>query len=590
MFYRALPLVAILLCPPLAAQETGGGGAVEVNDYLSSGNRQLQKLAGFIANPGLEAYRRELKILRRRRAIDGRLREWKSTRWVSSDPAGDYIRLDETVADFRPGPRDDLVQWGCLLERAYLSCFVLPAAAPRKKKFYHYNINIINSLGNIEYSVVWRSNGNYINRHDGVSGEYLYSRPVPRGSFACRRGCEFLVPLRYLRQRPFRPFVQAVVWNTETNTADVSGWLPLSSVEDDLTNYPLRLLMEYEKLGALAADDPWPAAQAVVDSFAYRMADEATRKMIAADGVLMAAEARRLNVRATSAEEMLVWCDRGFMLSSDNWNWKLRNNFYESKGLLNVHTYRFFFLDPAKLSQARGWLDSRGLVQQTDPTLALAEIERQLTLARHYRASLDFLKVLYENSPADWEDTYQAAQEELENGQWMITEIGGDRVAKSWNWSANYQFDYLSQHGRYFGNCVDTTALSILCAKALGIPALHIHYAAFNESYYQDIHSFPAALFPETGKLVPFLAGGNQVFSFARPADGGFSVLYYLETPIAGHLWNGTAFYHAGGARWFASNHVVRQTDEAQWEIVNRDGVYAATALSGLLDSGKRLK
>lgn len=203
----------------------------------------------------------------------------------------------------------------------------------------------------------------------------------------------------------------------------------------------------------------------------------------------------------------------------------------------------------------------------------LWRIEETVANTQRYRATLAFLERLARLIGTEyWQNIYEEAKYEEEHNLNIITEVEGVPIYKSSNYSASFQLPYFSEHNTHYGDCGDVTVMSVAIAKALGIPALHIHYDLVDDNYQEVLHSFPAYYSSAEQRYRGFRNGYNLVWDWAKSGRTGLRVHYFYDRPI--YEWFSQFYYRAlpGTNIWTSSNQETAIVSLEEWQFLNSGG------------------
>ena len=534
----------------------------------------------------LEKDRRdELKRLgraARRIHIDGRARDWSTRNFEVKDEWDEWHPINGKKGIKKRRAEFDLVSYGFACDGRFVYAMLKPRAVPRHQKYYHA-LNIASGSSRIFYSIAWTNNGTYINEFKEADNSWVRSF-VPRGMQSAQgRVFEARVPLRALKNLPEYYHLSAVGWD-ETYDAYNSTWTysPVSALPEKYKNYALELFARYAESTPFTPDNPLPIAQALADAYIYRMSQSSVRDMVVSDGLLMLEEAQKTESYAfpnqkklpnLGLNQIIAWSNRAYLYGIQNNSWRFRQILSKHGEKFSEAVYRFLFLDPATFSDARELIAAYDLVVPEDLPATLWKIEETLANTQRYRASLDFLKTLAELIGTEyWRRIYEEAKFEEENNLNIIANVEGVPIYKSANYGASFQVKYFKENGSHYGDCGDVTVMSLAVAKALGIPALHIHYDLIDDGYHRVIHSFPAYYSSAESLYLGFRTGYNIVWDWTKSGRTGLKVLYRSELPINEWFSNFHSRPLPGTKVWNASNFKSAVVGLEEWENFNAGG------------------
>lgn len=527
----------------------------------------------------------KLKRAAKRIRIDGSAREWRTKNFKVNDQWDEWYPINTSKPIRKKRAEFDTLSYGFVSNGRYLYLMSKPRKMPRRGEYYHV-INLMNSSSGVFYSIAWTNNGNYINEFRTSDNSWIRAF-VPKGMRSVKgRVFEARVPLRALNKLPEYYHPSSVAWD-ETNNAYNQIWSlsPHSSLSEKYKNYALELFARYAESAVLSPDDPLPVAQALADAHIYRMGTASVRDMVVSDGILMFDEARKTTdysfsnqekLKQLSLDQIILWSNRTYLYAIQNIPWKFREVLSKNGERLTEEIYRFLFLDPAVFDEVHALIATHNLIVPGDLPATLWKIEETVANTQHYRASLDFLKNIAERIGTEyWWQIYEEAKFEEENNLNVITEVNGVPIYKSWNYSASFQIKYFNEHGAHYGDCGDVTIISLAIVKALGIPALHIHYDLIDDNLHQAIHSFPAYYSSATNLYLGFRTGYNIVWDWIKSGREGIKVLYYYDLPV--DEWFSLFYIKplVGTKIWSASNQKVAVISMEEWESYNSGGFLA---------------
>lgn len=532
-----------------------------------------------------EEKRAELKRLKRaakRISIDGSAGEWKIKNFKVNDEWDQWYPISTDKPIERRRAEFDILSYGVVSDGRYLYVMSKPRKMPRHGKYF-YAINLMNSDSRLYYSIAWTNNGNYINQFRTADNTWVRAF-VPKGMKSAKgKAFEARVPLRALKKLPDYYHPSSVAWDEANNAYNYIWTLnPQSSLPEKYRNYALELFSRYAQSASLSPDDPFPVAQALADAYIYRMSMAAVRDMVVSDGLAMFQEAQNTEqysfpgqerLKQLSLNQIILWSNRAYLYAIQNVPWKFREVLSSSGEKFTEGIYRYLFLNPAVLNDARTLIATYDLFVPGDLPATLWKIEDTVANTQRYRASLDFLKKIAEGINTEyWWQIYEDAKYEEENNLDVITEVDGVPIYKSWNYSANFQVKYFSEYGHHYGDCGDVTIISLALVKALGVPALHIHYDLISNNFHQAVHSFPAYYSSSANLYLGFRTGYNIVWDWNKQGRDDLRVLYYYELPLEEQF---SLIYNEpldATKIWSANNQKLSVVSMEEWQGYNAGG------------------
>ena len=554
-----------------------------ISDYITrSSNPVIQE--GLLCL--LEKDRREdLQRLRksaRRIRIDGMVRDWNTADFETRDTFDEWYPVNPDKPIRRKRRDFDIVSYGFAVTNDYVHVMLKPRSMPRGKK-HHHAVNFMNSSGRLYYAIAWSEYGFHVHEYNPEDNSYVRSFR-PRGmKNAAGRVFEAKVPRRSMKNLPEYFHVGSIAWDKEYNAYNnMWPYTPHSSLEEKYRNYGLELFARYSESAVFIPDNPVPIAQALADAYIYRMSRNSVRPLVVSDGLRMLEEAAKSDAWAFPGQKKLTehrlnqiieWSNRASLYGIENNSWKFRSVLSPHGEKFSEASYRFLFLDPAVLDDARTLITQYDLIVPGDLPATLRKIEETAVNTQRYRAGLAFLEMLSRVlGTAYWQKIYEDAKYEEDNNLTVITEIDDVPIHKYSNWSASFQVRYLRDNNTHFGNCGDVTTMSLAVAKALGIPAIHIHYDLAGDNYHQVIHSFPAYYSSAEGRYIGFRKGDNHAWDWAKSGREDLKVIYFYDSPI--HEWFSQFQIRpfTGTKVWRSSNSDSYTASLEQWQIMNAGG------------------
>lgn len=525
---------------------------------------------------------KHLRKIARRIRIDGRPRDWKRSNFLSLDQDDNWSPIDPRRRIKKKRKEFDLISFGSVINSRYLYVQIKPRRMPQGIEHYHA-VNLMDNRGRLFYTITWTRSGCYLYEFHPRSHEFMgATKPVGMQS-AAGRVFEARVPIRALKNLPDYYQVGSIAWDEDYNAYNnIWSYTPQAHLHEIYRNYALELFARYADNITLTPNDPLPLAQALADAYLYRMGTEAVRDLVIVDGLAMLDMAKQSEeyvfpgqrpLAQMSLDQLLVWSNRATLYGVENNAWRFRKILSKTGGKLTEEIYRFLFLDPAALQEARSLIELYNLIVPGDLSATLRNIEETVIARQYYRADLDFLERLATILDSDyWWGIYGDARYEQDHDLNVITTVEGVPIYKHRNWSSSFQTRYFAEHGNHYGNCGDVTGLSLVIAKALGIPGLHIHYDLVGDGYYQVVHSFPAYYDSAQELYVGFRSGDNQVWDWAKSGRDDLQVFFSYDMPI--QEWCSQAYSRLlpGVKAWGASNYKTKVITLVEWNNFNLNG------------------
>ncbi len=118
---------------------------------------------------------------------------------------------------------------------------------------------------------------------------------------------------------------------------------------------------------------------------------------------------------------------------------------------------------------------------------------------------------------------------------------------------------------------MDITTTAIAIYKAIGIPAIHFYYSSIGDGYFKEIHSFPMYYNSLDYRWYNFEKGGNIIHPWAR-GSRHLEVLYYINTPQIGSLWQMNKPEIMGNILYLSSRAKHFIVSEREWGNINANG------------------
>lgn len=508
--------------------------------------------------------------------IDGKISDWKHTGLIKKDPLNDTIIINEKESKPDTKAIDDLVSYGFIMNNDYIYTMLKPAKMPTKNKTYHYRINLINQKGHLIYAILWTSWGNYVQEWNPETGNYVRDHYFPNSVFSKKNIFEAKIPVAKLIKLPYYFAAEGVVWHEHHNQYDYSWLLPYEqSINEKYSKASAKLFFEYAKKTKLRINDPMPVVQSLTDGFAYKFADKKVKKEVIADGLKMINYANN-NINYTFPEQktlvdndleaLFTWSNRAFGYG-DYLSYYLTNN-----QRMNHQTYHFMFMDPDRLILADTMIKNNNLYDSTDLSNTIYNIESWLWEKEHYRAGLDFLKLLLEYNPG-MEETYQENVLEEQNHQRVITKINGFKIKTYNNYSPTFQINYLYQNNTFYGNCGDIAIAGQVFYKALGVPTFSFSYGTIANKFNYGIHTFPIYYSSKDDLWYNYTKSGNGIYDWAKPENNQpYDVLYYVNRPQIGSYWEHLYKTIDQNDIWLTSNRYTNVVSVEKWQEINEQG------------------
>ncbi len=566
-----------------------------ISDYVSlSTNPIVHEGLERLLEKDRQAEFKRLKHAAKRIKIDGRAKDWSTRTFAVGDRWNEWYPIKAGRKIRKKRAAFDTTLYGFASDGRYLYVMSKPRVMPRNQKYY-FAINLMSSASRPFYSIAWADNASYVNVFNEADGSWKKSF-VPRGMKSAKgRVFEARVPLRALKKLPGYYHPTSVAWDEAYNAYNyITAFTPQSSLPEKFRNYALELFARYAERRSFTPDNPLPIAQALADAYIYRMSEDRVRDTVVSDGILMLEEAEKTEsysfpdqqkLSKLGLNQIISWSNRASLYGIENNTWRFRKILSRNGGKFSEAIYKFLFLDPAVFNDARALISRHDLIVPGDLPATLWKIEETFANNQHYRASLDFLRALAELLGTEyWRKMYEEARYEEENNLHIITEVDGVPVYRGLNWSAGFQVRYFNENGTHYGNCGDVTAMSLAVAKALGIPALHIHYDVIDDYFYREIHSFPAYYSSAENRYMGFRTGYNMVWDWTKSGREGLKVLYRYELPV--YEWF-SQFYDKplpGTKVWSASNFKFALVSLEEWESFNSGGFSTASVRAQIHD------
>lgn len=564
------------------------------NYIRKSTSQQMRDGIEMMAKQRMHSKVSQLKRVDKSLRIDGRMADWrkKGVR-IYQDLLNDVSAIDP-AKPVRYSKIDDIKSAAILTSDGAISFMIELAKMPSKSRKFYYAINLLTHEGNLLYTLSWMNTGFWVQEFNPDGNKWLNAVKIKPGRrFAARKVVEAKIPFKLLPKLPRHVLVQVVSWNEERNAVDTLNYQStLSRRSEEYYNYALDLLIQYAGRITLPPDNPLPLAQAMVDSYWYRMGNAAVKERIINDGIAMLAEIQKASqydfpgqVKPVNLpfEHLLVWANRSLYFSINSAKWKFRKTLTSTGGIFTEDMYEHFFLTPAVLDQARELVAEQNLIREGDLAGTMHAIEAYFATVWKYRAPLEFIKQLYDFDPDGYGPLYFEVLNEYQTEGTIVATIGLDDIVKWWNQSPSFQLEFLKTHGFYYGNCGDSAVISAAVGKAIGIPSMHTHYDVVKpDNSVQAVHSFAAYYSSAQNRYLGYSQGYNQVFGFAREGLSSYQVRYIHETPVVTSLWNITSNKFHGQEFYQPSNTCAAIISPEAWEDIDRNGV-AAGVIAGCI-------
>ncbi len=558
------------------------------NYIRKSTSSRMRNGINFMAKQRMRSKVRRLKRADKAIRINGRTADWrrKGIR-IYQDTSNDLFAID-SATPVKYSKTDDIQRAAVLTSDGAISFMIEPLAMPAKGRKFYYALNLFTHEAGVLYLLSFTDSGFWLQEYDPAGNKWVRSDLNPGGCISAgRNAVEVKVPFRLLRKLPRHFYVQAVSWDEARNAYDTLFFQStLSRRSEEYYNYALDLLVQYAERAALPPDNPLPLAQAVVDSYWYRMGNAAVKERIINDGIAMLDEIQKASQYEFPGQEkplnlpfehLLVWANRSLYFSMNNPKWKVQKTLNATGGVFTEEMYEHFVLAPAVLDQARAYAAEQDLLKEGDLAGTMRAIETHFSTVWKYRAPLDFIEMLYRFSPEWYGQLYFEVVEDYGTNGTVITRVGSDDVVKWWNQSAPFQLGFVREYGYFFGNCGDAAVLSAAVGKALGIPSIHTHYdVVAPNNGVNAVHSFAAYYSSGQNRYLGYRRGDNRIFEFATAGLSSFQVRYINETPIVTPLWNISSDRFHGQEFYQPSNTCAAIAAPEAWEDMNRNGMDAA--------------
>ncbi|MFA7685418.1 MAG: hypothetical protein WCX95_01310 [Candidatus Gracilibacteria bacterium] len=548
----------------------------------NSQSEELKKAFNLLLEKDLDTKLSKAKRTISGLTIDGNISDWQSSGLIQTDKENDSVAINKNSSTGESYQTDDVKSYAFIMDNNNIYAMIEPSEMPTDWDEYHFRINISNHSNKKIYAIVWLPSTNVIQEWNTETGEYIGKIDMPTAQFAKgETGFEAKIPIAQLTRLPYSFRAEAVSWQKDRNFYDECNKLFYEqSIYEKYKKSALELLTKYAATTTLTADDPFPAVQAISDSYIYKRADSSTKKSVISDGIEMIKKAKETEtysfpdqkkLKDLPVEALLAWADRSMMYAG-----YVFMEFFPTNGeKLNQKTYEFTVLQPETLDTCESLIEKNNLIDQTNLKNTIHNIEPWLVKTEKYRRNdiKDMERNLKFNPDSKyWQNAYQESLNEIANGETNITTINGVNINKGANFSPSFQLDYLTKNGFYYGNCVDVTVMAMTCYKALGIPAFQISYGITANNYYAESHSFPVYYSSKDDKWYTYELGGNPVQEKTLPTSGSYNVLYRINRPQTNSYWEPYLTELKNANIWTNTRAATKEISEKDWNTINKDG------------------
>lgn len=534
------------------------------------------------ADEKLVADKRQLGTIK----VDGKIDDWSKTDLMLSDQEYDPESIVWEEMSEAPVDSDDIKSYGYIMDKDFLYVYIEPKAMPGRGERYNYRINLNSANTNwMHYAIVFNNRGTSIEEYNPETEEFVRNITKNGSVFAKRNIFEAKISLKKLTKLPYSFNVSAIVYHDWKNIVDYAydeGRLA-QSINEKYKKVALEILCQYAVDMELIPDDPLPLAQAISDSFWYKLADKETKQEMISDGVTLIAMAEaaqdKYNFHGQKKfaemdfETVLALANRAVMSGSYNY-WQF---YLDKNGRLNKEAYDFNLIQPETLEYAESIVASQGLLVEGDLDKSINQIEIYLTQMQKYRRyRFEDIEHLYNSYPDDsaWEQIYQESLAERANNDVNITSINNINVNKGDNFSASFQVKYLHDYGYYFGNCVDVAATAVAFYRSLGVPALPITYGAMSDAYYYEIHTFPVYYAGVDNRWYNYQHSKNPIWDFAKNEYiKDYNIFYFILLPQSHGFWSLRYEDFQFNKMLQNSRRGAAIVSEEEWNIMNEQGI-----------------
>lgn len=557
-----------------------------LNYIKSSTNPDVARGFNLLLEKNLDAKMAKAKKIISGIKIDGNISDWESTGLIQSDAEGDFVAIDDSQG-FWGKPVDDIKEYAFIMDNKNAYAMVKPFQMPASGQRYHFRINIydgdaVKTLGNKVYSIIWTSEGNFLQKFDIQTGEFMGNFPISDAVFAKKDVFEVKMPVSVLENLPYQFVASAVIWHDFDNVYDELYTPVEQPISEKYKKMALPLFIKYANKIDLPANDLTAISQALTEAYIYKRAENGLKPQVIKDGLAMIKYARNVQKFFTNQkalgemglDEMLTWSNRAIVYGG------LGNMQYSTSKnkKFNKVAYNFMFLRPETLDKAMTLMTKNNFLKPDDLTLSLKSLQKWLVDEQKYRrenfSDIEAIHTAFKGQ-ANWETVYQESLEEKNNNQTDITTINGIAINKGQNFSPSFQVDYLLAHNYYYGNCVDAAAVALSVYKALGLPSVSFKYGTSANGYWKEIHEFPVYYSSAANKWLQSEPYENGVWSWADPGKP-YEIGFFIIRPQIGSYWGINNFTENGAQIWSNVREYAQFITESAWKDINNNGYPAA--------------
>jgi len=559
----------------------------KILNYLkSSTNPEVARGFNLLSEKNLDAKMAKAKGIISNIKIDGNISDWEASGLIQNDKEGDPAAIDNAKG-WNFAPTDDIKKYCFIMDNKNAYAMVQPFQMPAAGQKYHFRINIydgdaVKTLGNKVYSIIWTSEGNFLQKFDMKTGEFIGNFQISDAVFVKKDVFEVKMPASVLKNLPYQFVASAVTWHDFNNVYDEAYTLTSEQgINEKYAKMALPLFVKYADKIDLPVNDLTAISQALSEAYIYKRAENGLRAQVIKDGLAMIKYARNVKKFFTNQkalgemdlDEMLTWSNRAIIyggLGGMQYSPAKNKKF-------NKTAYNFMFLRPETLDKAMTLMTKNNFLKPDDLGLSLKSLQKWLVDQEKYRrenfSDIEAIHTAYKGQ-ANWETVYQESLADKNNDQTNITTINGVSINKGAIFSPSFQVDYLLAHNYYYGNCVDAAAVALAVYKALGLPSVPFKYGTSAEGYWKEIHIFPVYYSSAANKWLQSEPYKNSVWSWANPGKPykiGFSVI----RPQIGSYWAASVIDVKGSEVWTNSREYSQFITEDAWNEVSDNGYWA---------------